>query len=61
MGMLIQSYIIKQVIPNVCTKFQNTRCSSSWECFGEKEKWPNKENEKHEDADSVLHDTSSRT
>ena len=26
---LILSYIIQQVIPNSCTKFQNPRCSSS--------------------------------
>ena len=29
MRMLILSYMILQVIPNVCTKFQNPRCSSS--------------------------------
>ena len=28
MRMLILSYTIQQVIPNVCTKFQNPRCSS---------------------------------
>ena len=33
--MLILSYAI-QVIPNVCTKFQNLRCSSSWEIFFDK-------------------------
>ena len=31
MGILILSYTIQLVIPNVCTKFQNLRCSSSWE------------------------------
>ena len=28
---------------------------------GEKEKWTNKGKDKHEDADSLLHDTSSLT
>ena len=32
-SMLILSYTIQQVIPNICTKFQNPRCSSSWEIF----------------------------
>ena len=30
-SMLILFYTIQQVIPNNCTKFQNPRCSSSWE------------------------------
>ena len=29
--------------------------------IGEKEKWTNKGNDKHENADSVLHNTSSHT
>ena len=29
--------------------------------FGEKEKWTNKGNEKHEDADFLLHDTTCHT
>ena len=29
--------------------------------IGEKEKWTNKGNDKHEDADSFLHDTSDHT
>ena len=33
MRMLILSYTIQLVIANVCTKFQNPRCSSSWEIF----------------------------
>ena len=33
---LILSYTIQQVIPNICTKFQNPRFSSSWEIFDEK-------------------------
>ena len=33
---LILSYTIQQVIPNICTKFKNPRCSSSWEIFDEK-------------------------
>ena len=33
MGMMILSYTIQQVIPNICTKFQNPRFSSSWEIF----------------------------
>ena len=31
--MLILFYTIQQVIPNICTKFQNPRHSSSWEIF----------------------------
>ena len=31
--MLILFYTIQQVIPNICTKFQNLRHSSSWEIF----------------------------
>ena len=27
------SYTIQQVIPNICTRFQNPRCSCSWEIF----------------------------
>ena len=51
-SMLILFYTIQQVIPNICTKFQNPRHSSSWEIFdtnfpmyyigvrdGKKEKW----------------------
>ena len=30
---LIFSYTMQQVIPNICTKFQNPRCSCSWEIF----------------------------
>ena len=44
--MLILFYTVQQVIPNICTKFQNPRRSSSWEIFdtmyymgGEMEKW----------------------
>ena len=33
MRIRILSYTIQQVIPNVCTKFQNPRCSSSREIF----------------------------
>ena len=33
MRMLNLSYTIQVVIPNVCTKFQNPRCSSSWVIF----------------------------
>ena len=32
-SILILFYTIQQVIPNICTKFQNPRCSSSWEVF----------------------------
>ena len=35
---LILSYTIQQVIPNICTKFQNPRFSGSWEIFDEKKK-----------------------
>ena len=31
--MLILFYAIQQVIPNICTKFQNPRHSISWEIF----------------------------
>ena len=60
------SNIIQQILLNVCMKLQNPRCSSSWEIFDknfikEKEKWTNKENDKHKDADSLLHNTSSHT
>ena len=53
--MLILSYTIQQVIPNICTKFQNPRLSYSLEIFdtnfpmyyigvrdGKKEKWKKK-------------------
>ena len=33
MRMLILSYMIQVDVPNVCTKFQNPRCISSWEIF----------------------------
>ena len=36
---LILSYTIQEVIPNVCTTFQNPRFSSSWEIFDEKKKF----------------------
>ena len=41
---LILSYTMQQVIPNICTKFQNPRCSCSWEIFDtnfpkEKREW----------------------
>ena len=46
---LILFYTIQQVIPNICTKFQNPRRSSSWEIFWHKflyvlhwsERWKN--------------------
>ena len=53
--MLILFYVIQQVIPNICTKFQNPRRSSSLELFdtnfpmyyigvrdGKNEKWKEK-------------------
>ena len=45
-SMRVLSYTIKEFVPNVYTKFQNPRCSSSREIFdekyiGEKEKWTN--------------------
>ena len=63
MRVLILFYTIQQVIPNVCTKFQNLRCSGSWEIFDkiiiwENETWTNKGNDKYE-SDSVLHNTTS--
>ena len=66
MRTLFFSYTIQEIIPNVYTKFQNPRWSRSWEIFDErfywrKEKWTNKGNDKHEDADSFLHDTSDHT
>ena len=33
MRMLILSYMKQVAEPNVCTKFQNPTCSSSWEIF----------------------------
>ena len=91
------SYMIQVVVPNVCTKFQNPRRSSSWEIFDmewviekrkkegkitqltstlrrciqnlklrnmwwiilleKKRKRTNKGNDKHKDAESLLHDT----
>ena len=126
-SMLILFYTIQQVIPNICTKFQNPRCSSSWEIFDtnfpmyytwvrdwkkekwkkkakinhsilaffptiymylvllkvytkfedsgsnrsqdfsdgnfywREKKWTNKGNDKQEDADSLLHNTTSHT
>ena len=30
---LLFFYTIQQATPNICTKFQNPRCSSSWEIF----------------------------
>ena len=52
---LILSYTMLQVIPNICTKFQNPRCSCPWEIFdtnfpmyyigvrdGKKQKWKKK-------------------
>ena len=61
MRMLILSYVIL----NVCTEFQTPGCSSSWEIsdetiIGEKEKWTYKEDGKYENANSLLHDTSSQ-
>ena len=123
--MLILFYTMQQVIPNICTKFQNPRRSSSWEFFdtnfsmyyigardgkrekwkkmvkiklsilnfcptiylalsmcvrnlktlalieaeksvtenliGEKQKWTNKENGKHQEADSLLYNITNDT
>ena len=65
MRMRSLSYKIQQIITNVCTEFQNPRCSSSCKIFEkhieENETWTNKGNDKHEDADSALDDTSSWT
>ena len=54
-SMLILFYTTQQVIPNICTKYQKPRHSSSWEIFdtkfpmyyigetdGKKEKWKKK-------------------
>ena len=69
MRMLILSYTIQLVIPNVCTKFQNPACSK-WivpeisvkkNFIWEKKEWTNKGNDKHENAESLLHYTSSHT
>ena len=64
--MLNLFYMIQPLMSDVCTKFQNPRCSSFLENFAKtfirvKEKWINTGNDKHKDADSVLHDTSSGT
>ena len=66
MRMLILSSTIQPVIPHFCTKFQILGAvvpekSLMNNFIGEKEKWTNKRNEQHEDAESLLHDTSSRT
>ena len=102
---LILFYTIQQVIPNICTKFQNprrsryfgvrdgkmeksqhlgflshniwllSRCirnlktlalieaekSATENLTGEKEKWTNKGNDKHQEADSLLHNAISHT
>ena len=62
MRILILTYIIQQVKPNVYMKFQNLGEvveKSLIKCFiGEKEKWTNKGNNKNEDADSFLKGTS---
>ena len=51
--MLIQNFkILGAVVPEK---------SSTKNFTGEKEKWTNKGNVKHEDADSVLHNTTSHT
>ena len=52
---LILSYTMQLVIPNICTKFKNPRCSCFWEIFdtnflmyyigvrdGKKQKWEKK-------------------
>ena len=52
---LILSYTMQHVIPNICTTFQDPRCSCSWEIFdtnvpmyytgvrdGKKQKWKKK-------------------
>ena len=66
MRMLILTYMIQLVIPNVCTNFKILgavvpKKSLTNIFIGEKEKWKNKGNDKHEYADSFLHDTSSCT
>ena len=62
---LALSYTKQLVIPYVCTKFQNPRCSSSEvvtkNLMEKKETWTNKGNDKHENDESGLHDTSSPT
>ena len=63
MRMLILSSTIQPVIPHFCTKFQILGAvvpekSLMNNFIGEKEKWTNKRNEH---AESLLHDTSSRT
>ena len=64
MRMLILSYMIQEAVPNVYMKFQILGAvvpekSLTKNFIGEKEKWTNKGNDKHEDADSVLHNTTS--
>ena len=119
-SMLVLFHTIQKIIPTICTKFQNPRCSCSWDIFdtnfpmyyigvrdgkrrqklisaswfscpqytwplsrciqnlktlalieavksvteifiGEKEKWTSKGNDKQEEADSLLHNTTSYT
>ena len=55
MTTLILSYTMQLVIPNVSTKFQYLKCTTSWEIcdeifIDEKGKWTNKRNDKHEDV-----------
>ena len=54
MRMLILSYTIQSVIPNVCTKFQVVLEKSVTKNFiREKEKWTNEGNHEHENAESL--------
>ena len=45
---LFLSYTIQQVIPNICTKFQNPMSSSSWEIFDEKKVYTQTPSHTHE-------------
>ena len=64
---LIRSYMIQQLISNVCKKkFKILDAVVSEKSLTKNfirgnKKWINKGNDKHEDADSVLHNTSSGT
>ena len=66
MKMLILSYIIQQIIPNVLQNFKilgevALEISLKKYFIEDKEEWTNKKNGKIEKADSFLHDTGDRT
>ena len=64
MGMLILSYKTQEGVPMFIQNFKilvavGPKKSLTKNSIGEKEKWKNIGNNKHEDADCVLHNTTS--